>query len=455
VIDKMELIQIITNAAQEAFIHVGVLLGIVILLFGFLDYKTGGNIVNILEKNKKLQPIIGALLGVIPGCGGSIILIPLYVKNKVSFGSLVATLVASMGDAAFILISTDIKSYIGVSLVSFIAAIVCGYLFDILSLDKKLKLRKTKLDNCNCSLNKEDNLTSGFKIDLCSTKHIGHEENDEIDHALHHVSKRRMTKFGYKFTHSIGYKLFYVLIVLGLILTLASGDGLVHNHAHTESYSQEHIHEVEHDNLDTHSHEHDHDDEHATLDEHSHDHDHDDEHSHDHSHSMFSIESLIGVLGVTLSIVYTVLSKKYLKNSTHEEVESKIFSFKEMIIHSASETAFVITWIFIGYLIYDIGVMALGGQEVLDSILLVNGVFSIIVGALLGIIPGCGVQVIFISLYSKGVIPFAALVANSISQDGDALFPLIAMDKKSALWATILTTIPAIVIGFIVYIVMH
>ena len=61
----------------------------------------------------------------------------------------------------------------------------------------------------------------------------------------------------------------------------------------------------------------------------------------------------------------------------------------------------------------------------------------------------------FISLYSKGVIPFAALVANSISQDGDALFPLIAMDKKSALWATILTTIPAIVIGFIVYIVMH
>ena len=33
----------------------GVLLGIVILLFGFLDYKTGGNIVNILEKNKKLS----------------------------------------------------------------------------------------------------------------------------------------------------------------------------------------------------------------------------------------------------------------------------------------------------------------------------------------------------------------------------------------------------------------
>ena len=31
----MELIEIIINAAQEAFMHVGVLLAIVILLFGF------------------------------------------------------------------------------------------------------------------------------------------------------------------------------------------------------------------------------------------------------------------------------------------------------------------------------------------------------------------------------------------------------------------------------------
>ena len=136
------------------------------------------------------------------------------------------------------------------------------------------------------------------------------------------------------------------------------------------------------------------------------------------------------------------------ENWAHKYKVGDKFSIQPAHFHNGSQ-------IFIGYLIYDIGVMALGGQEVLDSILLVNGVFSIIVGALLGIIPGCGVQVIFISLYSKGVIPFAALVANSISQDGDALFPLIAMDKKSALWATILTTIPAIVIGFIVYIVMH
>jgi hypothetical protein len=48
-------------------------------------------------------------------------------------------------------------------------------------------------------------------------------------------------------------------------------------------------------------------------------------------------------------------------------------------------------------------------------------------------------------------MPFAALFANAISQDGDALFPLLVLDRKSSLWATIITTIPAIVFGLIIY----
>lgn len=406
----MELIEIIINAAQESFLHVGVLLGAVILVFGYLDYKTGGNIVDILDKNKKVQPIIGAILGIIPGCGGSIILMPLYVKNKVSFGALVSTLISSMGDAAFILISSDIKAYLGVSLISFVTAIICGYIVDMLHLDNKLKLRKYKLNNCDCDSHEKTDFEKGLKIDLNVKKHIGHEENDELDHVLHHNEKRNMGKLGYKFTHSIGYKIFYLLIIIGLIITISHGEGFDHSQLHAHSHKE-------------------------GLD--------------------LSFEGVISLLGLTLSIIYTLLSKKYIKNSTHEVVESKILSFKEMIIHSASETAFVITWIFIGYLVYDLGVMIIGGEEVLKSILLVNGMITVLIGAFLGIIPGCGIQVIFISLYSKGVIPFAALVANSISQDGDALFPLIAMDKKSALWANILNLIPSIIIGYLVYFIMN
>ena len=76
---------------------------------------------------------------------------------------------------------------------------------------------------------------------------------------------------------------------------------------------------------------------------------------------------------------------------------------------------------------------------------------AVIIGALIGIIPGCGPQIIFVTLYTKGLIPFSALLANAISQDGDALFPLIAIDKKSALLATVLNTIPALIIGILFY----
>ena len=77
---------ILINSAEETFLHVGSLVSISILLFGiYINYKTSGNFIDIISKNKKLQPILGALLRAIPGCGGSIVLMPLYMSNKVTF----------------------------------------------------------------------------------------------------------------------------------------------------------------------------------------------------------------------------------------------------------------------------------------------------------------------------------------------------------------------------------
>ena len=40
-----------------------------------------------------------------------------------------------------------------------------------------------------------------------------------------------------------------------------------------------------------------------------------------------------------------------------------------------------------------------------------------------------------------------ALAANAISQDGDALFPLLVRHRVASLWATLHTTIPALILG--------
>ena len=153
-----------------------------------------------------------------------------------------------------------------------------------------------------------------------------------------------------------------------------------------------------------------------------------------------------------------IMSKKFIQSDTHEETELKAFSLKETVIHNAQETAFVATWVFFAYLAYEFFILfGLGkgdyilGESILTNFLTQTGLMAVIIGALIGIIPGCGPQIIFVTLYTKGLIPFSALLANAISQDGDALFPLIAIDKKSALLATALNTIPALIVGVLFY----
>ena len=44
--------------------------------------------------------------------------------------------------------------------------------------------------------------------------------------------------------------------------------------------------------------------------------------------------------------------------------------------------------------------------------------------------------------------PFSAEIGNAISNDGDALFPAIAMAPKAAVIATIYSAIPALIVAY-------
>lgn len=109
------------------------------------------------------------------------------------------------------------------------------------------------------------------------------------------------------------------------------------------------------------------------------------------------------------------------------------------------KTSFVTVWVLAAYLLYEYPV-ALFSLDI-AAVAAAAGLLAPIGGALLGVIPGCGPQIVRASVYAQGGIPFSALTANAISQDGDALFPLIAIDKKAAIVASIYTTVPALVVG--------
>lgn len=147
-------------------------------------------------------------------------------------------------------------------------------------------------------------------------------------------------------------------------------------------------------------------------------------------------------------------AKKKLRTKNTLKKSTNSFHFKETLIHNAQETAFVATRVFVAYIVYELFVLLVGGEAVVQNWMLATGLLSVIIDALVGLIPGCGPQIIFISLYTKGMLPFAALIANAISQDGDALFPLLVIDRRSSLWATVITTIPALIIGIAAYFIM-
>lgn len=406
-----EVIRLLISSAENAFIQVTVFVGAVLILFGYINFKKSGKLVKKIEDSKKTQPIIGSLLGLTPGCGGAIFVMPLFPKGTVSFGTVVATLMATMGDSAFVIMSVMPLKYILVSIISFIVAIITGYIVDYFNFGDKLledmNSRKRKKHAIELIHDDKDHTLQSLESgrDYDDLKHIGHTEGDEIDLILHHSIKghQEHNTFGYKVTHG-AYPVYWLVIAVGLILGILD-------------LFQVDLNDIFIPNLGT----------------------------------------IIGVFGTALSVFMMIMSKKFIQDDTHEEAELKAFSLKETIIHNAQETAFVATWVFLAYFAYELFILALGsgnymaGEALMTSFLSQTGLTAVILGALIGIIPGCGPQIIFVTLYTRGLVPFAALLANAISQDGDALFPLIAIHKKSALWATIFNTIPALLVGVLAY----
>ena len=116
------------------------------------------------------------------------------------------------------------------------------------------------------------------------------------------------------------------------------------------------------------------------------------------------------------------------------------------VTRMAEETSFISVWVIGAYLSYDYAAQYAG----LDLHTLFQGVMPLLplFAILVGFIPGCGPQVLVTTLYINGIIPFSALIGNAISNDGDALFPAIALEPRAAVVATAYSAIPALIVAY-------
>jgi len=72
---------------------------------------------------------------------------------------------------------------------------------------------------------------------------------------------------------------------------------------------------------------------------------------------------------------------------------------------------------------------------------------DVLLATAVGLIPGCGPQIVVATLFVSGDLPFAALLANTLSQHGDAIFPLLKAQRRLAAYLTLAGGVVGAVVG--------
>ena len=387
-------LEILVFSMRDAFLAVTVFVAAMLLLFSWLQYVTAGRFVVWIRENTRFQPIIGAMMGLTPGCGGAIIVMPMYARGYVTYGTVIATLIATLGDAAFVLIgavfqdSSFLTPVIVVHLTSFIVGVLWGYGVDKFEVTPSAPLGR-------------------FGPKFGTDGPLGEEAAKAMegeDSLIEDLPREIPEGWGYRVLHQ-GYRVWWAITAVGLGLAIL----LLIWYAQDPEYSPELVWDP------------------TTRD---------------------GIVTWVGLIGTSLSIILYISSKNFFADDTEATIGDKLNSLDETLVHAASETAFVTFWVLIAYLVFEFG-MILSGISVSDMSVHGSGAAAVLLAATVGLIPGCGPQIIAITAYIEGVISFPALVANAISQDGDALFPLLVRHKVASIWATIHTTLPAIIVGLV------
>ena len=102
-----DIADLVMSAMADAYLQVTVFVAATLAVFYAAEKLLKTDVGALMASSHRWQPAIAALLGVLPGCGGAIIVVTQFTRGYASFGALISVLVATMGDAAFLLIARE------------------------------------------------------------------------------------------------------------------------------------------------------------------------------------------------------------------------------------------------------------------------------------------------------------------------------------------------------------
>ena len=122
--------------------------------------------------------------------------------------------------------------------------------------------------------------------------------------------------------------------------------------------------------------------------------------------------------------------------------------FKEHIINHIilGHAPRLFLWIFIPLTLIDILLLNVDFSSMISNLPIMLLIFF---ASILGIIPESGPHLVFVILYSRGLIPFSVLLVSTLSQDGHGLLPLLSHSFKDTMYVQLFTTIFSLTIGIL------
>ena len=383
---------------------------VMMMMIESLNIESGGLFFKGLRKTKVGQVIFGAVLGSIPGCMGGFATVSLYTHRMFSFGALVAMMIASSGDEAFVMLAMIPREALLLFAILFVLAIAVGIVTD--RIYDRIHARhcgKDKHEECGA----ETDCTDGYVIHE-------HEHEDDKGHGKRHFGWKRIVMF-------IGLAVFIAALATG---RLGHDHGVHEGDFSTSLEMTEGGHEMTEGGHETAEGGHDHG--HCHHD-HGHVHGHEAEDSEGFTIDLLS-EDWMNVLFAALSVIVLFV---LIFGSDHF-VEGHLWNH---IVKKHLPTIFA--WTFGVLLVLGIALQYVDIENWISD----NTVLMILLATVIGIIPESGPHLIFVTLFAAGVVPFPVLLASSISQDGHASIPLLAESKKSFAWAKLINCVVAVAAG--------
>ncbi len=186
---------------------------VMMMMIESLNIESRGMLFKGLRKTKIGQVVVAALLGSVPGCMGGFATVSLYTHRLFSFGALVAMMIASSGDEAFVMLAMIPEQALIIFAGLFVLAVIVGVAVDLIY-DRRHARHCAKHEHEECGM--DAGCDTGYAV------HEGHEGR--------HYGWKRMAMF-------VGLAVF--------ITALATGNlGHEHHHAHAEDMT--HIHDYGH-----------------------------------------------------------------------------------------------------------------------------------------------------------------------------------------------------------------